>query len=146
MLLNPHPFPADAVPQRMRIGDVLVDVATREIDSPHARRPMRVTPKAMGVLCALAAAPGQVVSREALLARVWPDTLPTDDVLTQAVTQLRKAFGPGGREYIETIAKGGYRLLAPVEALAAPEATPAPTAAQPAPESGPEPGPGPIPE
>ena len=35
---------------------------------------------------------GKPVSREALFEWVWPDTLPTDDVLTQAVTQLRKAF------------------------------------------------------
>ncbi|WP_447729609.1 winged helix-turn-helix domain-containing protein [Pseudoxanthomonas suwonensis] len=56
-----------------------------------------------------------MVSREQLLGRVWPDTLPTDDVLTQAVAQLRRAFG-SGREappYIETIAKAGYRLLVP---------------------------------
>ena len=99
----------------MLVGDALVDVATREIDSPHAPRPLRVTPKAMAVLCVLVGAPGQVIAREVLLARVWPDTLPTDDVLTQAVTQLRKAFGPQGRDYIETIAKAGYRLLAPVE-------------------------------
>ena len=99
----------------MRIGDALVDVATREIESPHAPRPLRVTPKAMAVLCVLVEASGQVVARDDLLARVWPDTLPTDDVLTQAVTQLRKAFGPQGRGYIETIAKAGYRLLAPVE-------------------------------
>src|SRR5690606_26904041 len=75
----------------------------------------RLTLKAMQVLLALAEAGGRVVSREQLLGRVWPDTLPTDDVLTQAVAQLRRAFG-SGREappYIETIAKAGYRLLVP---------------------------------
>ena len=45
--------------------------------------------------------------------------LPTDDVVTQAVTQLRKAFDDGrdNPRYIETIAKYGYRLLASVEML-----------------------------
>ncbi len=64
--------------------------------------------------------PGRVVTREELFAEVWPDTLPTNDVLTQAVTQLRKAFAIGednGQAYIETIAKTGYRLLVPVQAL-----------------------------
>src|SRR5690554_1000042 len=145
MLLTPPPTPTELVPRRMRIGDAMVDVATREIDSPHARRPLRVTPKAMAVLCVLAGQPGQVVSREVLLARVWPDTLPTDDVLTQAIAQLRKAFGPGGRDYIETIAKGGYRLLSPVEDRAPAdairvEAPPAAGVAQPEPEPQPRPG------
>ncbi len=41
-------------------------------------------------------------------------------MLTQAVTQLRKAFAnddDNGQAYIETIAKSGYRLLVPVQAL-----------------------------
>ncbi len=107
----------------MRIGNGLAVVSTREIHMPGARGPQRVTPKAMAVLCVLADNPDKVVSRSTLLEEVWPGTLPTDDVLTQAVTQLRKAFGAGagdvaeGKRYIETIAKNGYRLTAPVEWL-----------------------------
>jgi len=118
-------------PVRLRVGDGVVDLATREIRMAEARSARRVTPKAIGVLRALARAPGEVVGRNELLAEVWPDTLPTDDVLTQAVTQLRKAFGAGatgaeaGKAYIETIAKGGYRLTVPVEVLVS-EGRPAP--------------------
>ena len=103
----------------MRVGECAVDVPLREITCPGVRRPKRVTPKAMAVLLALVEQGGRVVSRETLLATVWPDTLPTDDVLTQAVTQLRKSFGEqrGDARYIETIAKTGYRLLARVEAV-----------------------------
>lgn len=120
----------------LRIGSARIDVDLREIRSREGAGPVRrVTPKAMGVLLALAARPGQVVGRDELLATVWPDTLPTDDVLTQAVTQLRKAFRAacGPDECIQTIAKGGYRLLAPVvwesaapaaPVMAAPPATP----------------------
>ena len=97
----------------------VVDLPLREVHVPGARRPRRITPKAVGVLRVLAGNPGRVVSRESLLSQVWPDTFPTDDVLTQAVTQLRKAFADAeGEPYIETIAKGGYRLLASVEWLA----------------------------
>lgn len=111
-------------PLRLRVGAGTIDLATREIEMLGARAPRRVTPKAIGVLRMLARAPGAVVGRHELLAEVWPDTLPTDDVLTQAITQLRKAFGAGsvgaeaGKRYIETIAKGGYRLTVPVEVLA----------------------------
>jgi Tol biopolymer transport system component/DNA-binding winged helix-turn-helix (wHTH) protein len=91
----------------------------REIHAPGVRRPRRVTPKAMGVLAVLIEQRGRVVSRDALLAQVWAGTLPTDDVVTQAITQLRKAFDDerGNPRYIETIAKYGYRLLASVEWL-----------------------------
>ena len=135
----PDPSPPIAAGTRLRIADILVDTSTREVLSPHARQPRRVTPKAIAVLCVLAETPGQVVGREELLARVWPDTLPTDDVLTQAVTQLRKAFGPQGRDCIETIAKGGYRLVVPVEQLDAPAPEPAAAAAQAAPPASPTP-------
>ncbi len=121
----------DLAPQRLRIGAGTVDFATREIAMPEARDVARVTPKAIAVLRLLVQAQGDVVSRNDLLARAWPDTLPSDDVLTQAVTQLRKAFGAGrvsageGRRYIETIAKTGYRLTVPVELLEPPAPGPA---------------------
>ena len=107
------PLPAD----RLRVGECTVEITLREVRAPGARRARRITPKSMGVLLALADAGGRVVSRDALLALVWPDTLPGDDVLTQAITQLRKAFAEerGNPRYIETIAKTGYRLLAPLE-------------------------------
>ena len=110
---------------RLRVGECMVDIPLREIHAPGARRPRRVTPKSIGVLLALVEQAGRVVSRDALLAQVWPDTLPTNDVVTQAITQLRKAFDDerGNPRYIETIAKNGYRLLAPVEWLERAEPT-----------------------
>lgn len=115
MTLTPEPSQAWP-PERLRIGDCAVDVPLREVTAPGARRARRITPKALGVLLVLARQPGRVVSREALLDEVWPDTLPTNDVVTQAITQLRKAFDEqrGEARYIETIAKNGYRLLAQV--------------------------------
>lgn len=100
----------------LRVGDCRVDIPLREITRADGST-TRVTVKSMSVLTMLAAHPGQVVSRDSLLKSVWAGTLPTDDVLTQAVTALRKAFGDGRGEpaYVETIPKAGYRLLAPVE-------------------------------
>ncbi|WP_311238510.1 MULTISPECIES: winged helix-turn-helix domain-containing protein [unclassified Xanthomonas] len=122
---------------RLRVGPCVVDVASREVHAPGARRALRLPPKSLAVLLTLARQPGQVVTREQLLAEVWPDTLPTNDVVTQAVTQLRKAFASSGSqrsEYIETIAKTGYRLMAPVawEAYADVSAMQAQTASTPA--------------
>lgn len=109
---------------RIQVGECVVTLSSREVEVAGARRPRRLTPKALGVLRVLLRQPGRVVTREELFAEVWPDTLPTNDVLTQAVTQLRKAFAnddDNGQAYIETIAKSGYRLLVPVQVLEAPE-------------------------
>ena len=78
---------------------------------------VRLEPKAMELLVALASRPGEVVSREELLSTVWPGVVVGDEALSQAVTKLRKALGDDVRSptYIETISKRGYRLIAPVK-------------------------------
>lgn len=116
-MLNKHTNLVIPESDHLRVGDCIVDVPRREVTAPHDATPRRITIKAMQVLLVLVAHRDKVVSREALLEWVWPDTMPTDDVLTQAVAQLRKAFGDDhdAPKYLETIAKGGYRLLAPIE-------------------------------
>jgi Tol biopolymer transport system component/DNA-binding winged helix-turn-helix (wHTH) protein len=101
----------------LRVGDCVVDIPRREIRAPQCDLPRRITLKTLQVLLVLVSHQDHVVSREALLEWVWPDTMPTDDVLTQAIAQLRKAFGDDrdAPKYLETIAKGGYRLIAPVQ-------------------------------
>lgn len=105
-----HP-PSD----RVRIGDCVVEILVREVVREDGAR-TRVTFKSLGVLSALIAQRGEVVGRETLLQWVWPNTMPTEDVLNQAVTQLRKAFGDDADRprYIRTIARTGYQLLADV--------------------------------
>ena len=70
----------------------------------------------MQVLVLLAAHAGQVVAKERLMQTVWPDTFVTDDVLTRAISELRRVFGDDAKEsrFIQTIPKSGYRLIARV--------------------------------
>lgn len=98
----------------MQVGDWTVEPTLNQISA--AGRIVKLEPKAMSVLAHLADRPGQVVSREALLSAVWPDVVVGDDSLTQVVIKLRKALGdvPEKPAYIQTISKGGYRLIAPV--------------------------------
>lgn len=116
-MLNPLANPLHASTDLAKVGDFVIDVPRREVSCALREEPFRLTVKALHVFLALANQPGKVVSREALMEWVWPDTLPTDDVLTQAVGQLRKAFcdDRDSPRYLETIAKGGYRLLPVVE-------------------------------
>ncbi len=98
------------------IGPVAVEPPLNQIrpnGSVH-----KVEPRVMRVLLCLAARPGEVLTREALLDAVWSDGFPNDEGLTQAVCKLRKAFGDRATHstVIETIPKVGYRLVAPVSA------------------------------
>src|SRR5690606_39656061 len=74
----------------------------------------------MGVLLALARAPGVTLSRDELLDEVWGSVHVTPGVVGHAITALRRAFGDDLERpaYIETIPRIGYRLIAPVQALA----------------------------
>src|SRR5271166_1037749 len=77
----------------------------------------RLTPKAMAVLVCLAEHAGEPVPKEKLLEKVWPETFVTDDVLKGSIAEIRRVLEDDAKEprIIETIAKSGYRLIAPVE-------------------------------
>jgi TolB-like protein/Flp pilus assembly protein TadD len=85
--------------------------------------PVPLTPKAFEVLLTLVERSGHVVSKEALLARVWPDRYVEESNVTQIVFVLRKLLGPDGegRHYIETVPTRGYRFNGRVREVAAEE-------------------------
>jgi serine/threonine-protein kinase len=77
----------------------------------------RLEPKAMQVLVRLAESADRVVPKDRLLRAVWGDTFVTEDVLTRSISALRRAFHDSAQQprFIQTIPKGGYRLIANVE-------------------------------
>jgi TolB-like protein/DNA-binding winged helix-turn-helix (wHTH) protein/Tfp pilus assembly protein PilF len=79
-------------------------------------RKLHLEPKAMQVLVCLAEQQGEVVSKEQLIHTVWADTFVTDHVLTHSISELRRAFEDDTKQprVIETVPKGGYRLIASV--------------------------------
>ncbi len=85
---------------------------------------VQVEPRVMHVLVCLASRPGAVFSRETLLELVWADVVVCEEALTRTISELRRIFQDDPREsrYIETIRKGGYRLIAPVSPLPEPSA------------------------
>jgi Tol biopolymer transport system component/DNA-binding winged helix-turn-helix (wHTH) protein len=106
---------------RLRIGEHIVDTgALRVLTRPELPR---LTNKAVAVLIELVRHVGQTVTRDQLLDRVWTGRFPTPDVLTQAIKELRRAFADDSKppQYIETIPKIGYRLIASVLMLGDPE-------------------------
>jgi DNA-binding winged helix-turn-helix (wHTH) protein len=70
----------------------------------------------MQVLVHLASHPNEVLSKDRLLEAVWHDTFVGDDVLIRCISEIRYVFGddPKSSRIIQTIPKGGYRLIAAV--------------------------------
>ncbi len=70
----------------------------------------------MQVLVELSAHAGDVVHKEDLIRSVWPNTFVGDDVLIRCIYELRQVFNdnPRSPQFIQTISKQGYRLIAPV--------------------------------
>lgn len=97
------------------IGSFGVRAASNELIADDGEV-IRLRPRLMDVLLRLAAAPGEVVTRQALLDDVWPRRVVADEVLSRAIAELRTALHDDAREsrYIETLPKIGYRLVAPV--------------------------------
>jgi DNA-binding winged helix-turn-helix (wHTH) protein/TolB-like protein/Tfp pilus assembly protein PilF len=75
-----------------------------------------LTPKVFETLFCLVERRGQIVLRDELMNRVWPDTFVEEGNLTFNISLLRKALGenPESHPYIETIPRRGYRFVAPV--------------------------------
>jgi TolB-like protein/DNA-binding winged helix-turn-helix (wHTH) protein/Tfp pilus assembly protein PilF len=82
-------------------------------------RPIPLTPKAVEILLLLVEKAAHLVDKDDLMKRVWPDAFVEEGNLTKNVFVLRRALGNGdnGREYIETVAKRGYRFVARVTAV-----------------------------
>lgn len=110
----------------IRFGVFEIDPAAGELRKQGVR--VRLQEQPFQVLLALVEAPRQVVSREELKNRLWPgDTyVDSDQGLNRAVAKLRSALDdPAERPaYIQTVARRGYRFLAPVEKIGLQDALP----------------------
>ncbi|MEO6687922.1 MAG: winged helix-turn-helix domain-containing protein [Dokdonella sp.] len=100
------------------MGDWAADARTGELQ--NGDRLERLEPKTMELLRLFTSRPFEVLSREQILAAVWPDVIVADDALARAMFKLRRTLGDDAKaaRYIETLPKRGYRLIASVQALA----------------------------
>ncbi|MGV3519437.1 winged helix-turn-helix domain-containing protein [Luteitalea sp.] len=101
-------------------GPFRIDLRTCVLTRDGATVPL--SPRLVQVLACLADARGALVTRELLLERCWPDVIVADNTLTRAIADIRIALGdsPGAPAYIQTLARRGYRFVAPVADAAAP--------------------------
>lgn len=105
---------------RFRIGAFCVDASVDEISREGTIT--KIERRTMQVLQHLAARSGEVVSVEELLTSVWKDVVVTADSVYRAIAVLRRAFGDDATapQYLISVPRRGYRLVAPVVPLHAP--------------------------
>ena len=103
-----------ATPELYAFGDFTLDATDRSLSHGDAVIPL--APKAHDLLVALVRHAGRLVTKQQLLAQVWPDAFVEEGILSVHISSLRKALGGGdrGAAYIQTVARSGYRFAAEV--------------------------------
>jgi TolB-like protein/DNA-binding winged helix-turn-helix (wHTH) protein len=101
--------------ESLQIGEWVVDPAIDTI--ARGSEVSKLEPRMMRLLMCLAESPGAVVSVDRLLTEVWSGVIVGPASVYQSVSQLRKLLGDTGPDatYIATVARKGYRLVAPVK-------------------------------
>lgn len=104
----------NAVSGHIRLGDATYHVGTERIVTASGDEVLLRSQSAQ-VLRFLVSRLGMLVTREDLIAEVWPDVSVTDDSLTQCILDIRRAIGDSNRTVLKTVPKRGYVLQGTVE-------------------------------
>jgi DNA-binding winged helix-turn-helix (wHTH) protein len=106
--------------KRYRFGAFEADAATGELRRQGMR--VRIHAQPFQVLMMLLERPGEVVTREEISRELWPDGTFVDyeHGVNSAVNRVREALGDKANSprFVETLARKGYRFVAPVERIA----------------------------
>src|SRR3954451_13030844 len=112
-MTDPRPAP------RYRFGAFEADAATGELRRQGLRVKLNAQP--FQVLVMLLARPGELVTRDEIARRLWPDGtfVDSDHGVNSAVNRIREALGDtaSNPRFVETLARRGYRFVAPVEQI-----------------------------
>lgn len=95
-----------------KFGEFELDTSLRKLS--RRGEPVRLTGQALDLLCLLVSRPGELISREEIKGRLWPDSnVEFEHSLDVLVNRLRTILGDCGKSprYIETVPRRGYRFL-----------------------------------
>ncbi|MEX0965384.1 MAG: winged helix-turn-helix domain-containing protein [Pseudohongiellaceae bacterium] len=100
----------------LQIGDWFVFADTCTLSASNGEDQTKITPRSMDVLVYLAENAGTVISATELLDKFWQGTISSDHAVHKAIAELRAAFGDKAHnsDYIKTVPKRGYSLVADV--------------------------------
>jgi len=105
--------------RRYRFGAFEADAATGELRRQGLR--VRINAQPFQVLLMLLDRPGELVAREQISRELWPDGTFVDyeHGVNSAINRIREALGDtaASPRFVETLARRGYRFVAPVERI-----------------------------
>ncbi len=107
---------------RWRFGDACFDAASLQLSI--AGQPVELERRPLQLLALLLDHSGEIVTKDEILAALWPGREVSEASLTTCMTRLRGALGEAGRGAIRTVHGYGYRFAAPVTVEAAAAAPP----------------------
>ncbi|PYV71308.1 MAG: hypothetical protein DMG96_29005 [Acidobacteria bacterium] len=117
-----HMNEANRSAQIVRFGIFDADLQTGELHKNGVRVPLQGQP--FQVCAILLSHAGELVTREELRQKVWPEDtfVDFDQALNTAITKIRTALGdePDNPRFVETLPRRGYRFIGPVESSQAP--------------------------
>jgi Tol biopolymer transport system component/DNA-binding winged helix-turn-helix (wHTH) protein len=102
-------------PRLVRFGTVEVDLPAGEVRKGGVK--LKLTGQPFQVLAILLERPGEVVTREEMQKRLWPDTfVDVDHNLNTSINKIREVLGDSAESprFVETLPRRGYRFIAPV--------------------------------
>ncbi len=112
-------MPPQSPAQRYRFGVFEADAATGELRKQGIRIKLNAQP--FQVLCMLLEQPGTLLTREEISRQLWPDGTFVDyeHGVNSAINRIREALGDtaASPRFVETLARRGYRFVAPVEKI-----------------------------
>jgi Tol biopolymer transport system component/DNA-binding winged helix-turn-helix (wHTH) protein len=103
-------------PRLVRFGTFEVDLQAAELRKGGLK--LKLTGQPFQVLAIMLERPGEVVTREELQKRLWPDTfVDVDHNLNTAINKIREALGDSAENprFVETLPRRGYRFIGPVD-------------------------------
>ncbi|NUN15987.1 MAG: winged helix-turn-helix domain-containing protein [Myxococcales bacterium] len=102
------------MPKTARFGSFVLDLTSGMLRSGDLVIPIQ--PAAFQLLTYFVEHPGQLLTREQLVSRLWPDVFVGDEALSQMVKRVRKALGDDGSHsgILVTVPRRGYRFVAQV--------------------------------
>lgn len=103
--------------RQINFGEFRLDLERRQLF--HNEVQLQLGSRAVEILCALAKAKGNLVTKDELLVQVWPDTVIEENNVQVHISALRKTLErmEPGQSYIVTVPGRGYRFLCPSAAF-----------------------------
>ena len=101
-------------PARLSFGPFAIDVDRVEITRDGA--PLALRPKTFAMLAYLVQNAGRLVSKDELMAAVWPDLVVSDESLAKCISEVRAALDDREQRLVKTVPRRGYLFDTPVTA------------------------------